>query len=72
VAIADIEKAKVNYDVARSPRRRQAGVAVHRRNGFYLASKGKNKTLAQSSSRASSPPPSSSPACTRSIRDARR
>ena len=48
-AIADIEKAKVNYDVCAIPpfadgKPASPFIGV---NGFYLASKGKNKTLAQ-------------------------
>ena len=48
-AIADIKKAKVNYDVCAIPafadgKPASPFIGV---NGFYLASKGKNKTLAQ-------------------------
>ena len=48
-AIADIEKAKINYDVCAIPgfeggKPASPFIGV---NGFYLASKGKNKTLAQ-------------------------
>jgi arabinogalactan oligomer / maltooligosaccharide transport system substrate-binding protein len=48
-AIADIEKAKVNYDVCAIPafadgKPASPFIGV---NGFYLASNGKNKTLAQ-------------------------
>ena len=73
-AIADITKSGVQYDIAPippfadgTPASPFIGV-----NGFYLASKGKNKALARSSSRRSCRPWTSRWACTTPSRVGRR
>ena len=74
-AIADIEKADVNYDVCADPgvRGRQAGVAVHRRQRLLPRQQGQEQDARPGVPHERRPDRrTSSPACTRSTRVARR